>query len=188
MKLWLLWKGAGKESDGEIMDEKFRDSIHSHLMRLWHKYSAMNFKKFTELGIHPGQIPVLGMVYHKEGISPKELAKAIHIKPPTVTVTLQRMEKSGLLYREADSSDLRMNRIYLTEKGRNIVDGMTALIEEDEKILMRGFSEAEAVQFRSYLDRIMDNLVQADGGNDCAECCRRGPWEEKIRMRKRPER
>lgn len=158
--------------------------MHSHLMRLWHKYSAMNFKKFMELGIHPGQIPVLGMVYHKEGITPKELAKAIHIKPPTVTVTLQRMEKSGLLYRETDSADLRMNRIYLTEKGRSIVGDMAARLEEDEKILVRGFSEAEVMQLRGYLERIMDNLVKADGTCDCAECRPGNPWEEGSCMRK----
>lgn len=164
------------------MDEKFEDSMHSHLMRLWHKYSAMNFKKFMELGIHPGQIPVLGTVHHKEGITPKELAKAIHIKPPTVTVTLQRMEKSGLLYRETDSADLRMNRIYLTEKGRSIVDDMVVQIEEDEKILVRGFSEAEVMQLRGYLERIMDNLVQADDMCDCVECHPGNPWEEGRRQ------
>lgn len=160
------------------MDEEFKDSMHSHLMRLWHRYSAMNFKKFTELGIHPGQIPVLGMVHHKEGITPKELAEAIHIKPPTVTVTLQRMEKSGLLYREADPADLRMTRIYLTEKGRSIVDDMAVQLREDEKILVRGFSETEVKALRGYLERIMDNLVQADGARSRAGCRPGELWEE----------
>ena len=46
-----------------------------------------------ELGIYPGQIPVLGLLAYKDGLSQREIAEHLRIKPPTVNVTVQRLEK-----------------------------------------------------------------------------------------------
>lgn len=54
---------------------------------------AKCFGQMQELGIYPGQIPVLGLLAHKDGLSQREIAEKLHIKPPTVNVTVQRLEK-----------------------------------------------------------------------------------------------
>lgn len=76
------------------------------------------FGQMQELGIYPGQIPVLGLVAKKDGLSQRELAKILNIKPPTVNVSVQRLEKAGFLYKKPDEKDQRVTRIYLTEKGK----------------------------------------------------------------------
>ncbi|MDO4323695.1 MAG: MarR family transcriptional regulator [Lachnospiraceae bacterium] len=146
------------------MEEMSGGSINSWLIRLMHCYSSVNFKKFTALGIHPGQLPVMNCIYRKEGISLRALADAIHIKPPTVTVTVQRLEKSGLVYKKADPADQRISRIYMTEKGKNIQREMIHLIDENERILIQDFSEEELEMLRRFLERMVNNLRQ-DGGS-----------------------
>lgn len=150
----------------ECMEGIRGDSINSWLIRLIHGYSSVNFKKFMELGIHPGQLPVLKTIYEKEGISLRALADAIHIKPPTVTVTVQRLEKSGLVYKKADSADQRISRIYLTEKGKDIQAEIVRLIDENEKILTRGFSEEERELLRSFFERMVKNLRQVSNSSE----------------------
>ena len=135
-----------------------RDRIIFWLVKMMHVYSSMNFTKFTELGIHPGQIPVLSMIAEHEGISLRELADTIHIKPPTVTVTVQRLEKNSLVCKKPDPADQRVARIYLTEKGEKIKQEIKGLFEENERILTTGFSEAELNQLRDYLKRMIDNM------------------------------
>ena len=125
-----------------------RDRIILWLVKMMHVYSSMNFTKFTVLGIHPGQIPVLSMIAEHEGISLRELADTIHIKPPTVTVTVQRLEKNSLVCKKPDPADQRVARIYLTEKGEKIKQEIKGLFEENERILTTGFSEAELNQLR----------------------------------------
>lgn len=144
----------------ECMEEICGDSINFWLIRLIHNYSAVNYKKFRNLGIHPGQLPVLKKVYEEEGISLKGLANAVHIKPPTVTVTIQRLEKAGLVYKKPDAEDQRVSRIYLTEKGKDLQMEIARLIHENEQLLTGGFSAEEMELLRSYFKRMVENLQQ----------------------------
>lgn len=151
------------------MEEQIQDNtINFCLVRMIHSYTSLSFKKFMELGVHPGQLPVLKNVYENEGISLRELAKKIHVRPPTVTVTIQRLEKAGLVYKKADPVDLRVSRIYLTEEGKNIQIEIKALLDESEQILTQGFSEEELAVLRSYFERIVKNLVEA-GAESCVD-------------------
>ena len=142
-----------------VMDDS-NDSITACVVRLIHNYSSMNFNIFKELEIHPGQLPVLINISRQEGISLRELADTIHIKPPTVTVTIQRLEKAGLVYKKADASDQRISRIYLTEKGKNIQRELDNLFNENERILTKGFSGEEQQLLREFLRRMTENMRQ----------------------------
>ena len=103
----------------EEEDEKGKEnSLLSLFMKVDRYFMAKCFGQMQGLGIYPGQIPVLGMVSKKEGLSQKELAEILRIKPPTVTVSVQRLEKAGFLYKKPDEKDQRIARIYLTEKGK----------------------------------------------------------------------
>lgn len=144
------------------MKEDFReDTVNFWLVRMIHGYTSLSFKKFMELGVHPGQLPVLKSVYEEEGISLRELAKKIHVRPPTVTVTVQRLEKTGLVYKKTDPTDLRVNHIYLTDKGKDIQAKIRALLDENECTMTAGFSEEELTTLCSYFQRIVENLVDA---------------------------
>ena len=79
-------------------------------MRIDRRFMAKCFGQMQELGIYPGQIPVLGLLSYQDGLSQREIAERLHIKPPTVNVTVQRLEKAGFLYREADEKDQRLSR------------------------------------------------------------------------------
>lgn len=137
------------------------DSIDAWVIRLMHRYSSANFKKFMEFGVHPGQFPVLRTVGASEGISLRELADWLHIRPPTVTVTVQRLEKAGFVYKKPDREDQRVSRIFLTEKGRCLNQEITRLTKENEKLLMEGFTDSEKDQIRQFLRRMTENLEKA---------------------------
>ena len=97
-------------------DEK---SMQRLLMEVNRRYVGMCFHQLLEFGVYPGQIPVLYRIVQKEGSSQKEIADFLHIKPPTVNVTISRLEKAGLVCRRQDEKDQRISRIYMTEKGKN---------------------------------------------------------------------
>ncbi len=95
-------------------------SLQGAFMRLLHRYTEVNFGRLKDMGVHPGQLPFLNIISHKEGISQRELAECLHVKPPTVAVTVKRLEKADVIYRRPDPNDMRVSRIYLTEKGIRI--------------------------------------------------------------------
>ena len=76
------------------------------LLDIFMQVVKLNFKRvyelLTKIDIHPGQQHLLINLKENDGQSLKELAEKLEIKPATVTVMVQRMEKSGLVRKEAD--------------------------------------------------------------------------------------
>ena len=77
-----------------------------------------------------------------------------------MTVTVKRLEKTGLVYKQADQEDLRVNRIFLTEKGKGITKEISVLLDKNEKILTAGFSREEKETLYSYFERMIENLAK----------------------------
>ena len=55
-------------------------------MRIDRRFMAKSFRQMQGLGIYPGQIPVLGLLAHKDGLSQREIAEKLHIKPDRKSV------------------------------------------------------------------------------------------------------
>lgn len=139
-------------------DEKERQSSFLSLfMKVDRYFMTKCFGQMQELGIYPGQIPVWACV-RKGGLSQREIAKILHIKPPTVNVSIQRLEKAGFLYKKPDEKDQRVTRIYMTEKGKEIKAKALERIHKNEAVMMEGFSEAEQCLLRRFLEQILVNI------------------------------
>ena len=92
--------------------EEWEDTVLSLLMRMTHVYFQKSFQQLNSIGLHPGQPPMLWHIFKDEGLSQKELASRLKVKPPTVNVSLQRMEKADYICRRQDEKDQRVSRIY----------------------------------------------------------------------------
>jgi len=126
------------------------------------KIQKLLFTKMTtvleDINIHPGQPPLLFMLYHNSGITQKELAKKLNVTPPTVAVMLHRMEKHGLIKKKRDENDRRIYRVYLADKGKKVIEKIEEIVEEIEKISFNGFNEDERKQLKEFFNRIADNI------------------------------
>lgn len=133
------------------------------MMEISRMYMEKCFVKLKKLGVHPRQIPILAVLYKKDGCSQKELVKELGVKPPTVTVSIQRLEKSGLIIRRQDEKDQRVSRIYLSEEGRAIIKEGIQMAKEGEKQILAGFSESELCLMRRFCQQIKENIAAMPG-------------------------
>lgn len=140
------------------------DSVQAWLMRMFHRYSAVNywriFRQLSGTEIHPGQLLFLKAISEQEGIRQGELVQILHVKPSTVAVTMKRMERSEIICRKQDSSDMRVSRIFLTEKGRQLADRIQGILKENEEVLTEGFTEEELQLMKACFARMMQNMEQ----------------------------
>ena len=141
------------------MEQNNERSIQSLMMEISRMYMEKCFVKLKKLGVHPRQIPILAVLYKKDGCSQKELVKELGVKPPTVTVSIQRLEKSGLIIRRQDERDQRVSRIYLSEEGRAIIKEGIQMAKEGEKQILAGFSESELCLMRRFCMQIKENIA-----------------------------
>ncbi len=96
---------------------------------------------------------------HSDGCSQLDLVHKTHLKPPTVSVTLKRLEEEGMVVRRADPIDLRVTRVYLSEEGRAHNARIRSRLRGLDAELMQGFSEEEARQLLHFLERMRDNIL-----------------------------
>lgn len=137
-------------SGTESLYQVFTQVIRRH----FHRTHAL----FDKLGLYPGQPPLLFALRKSDGQSQKELAEKMHIKPATITVMLGRMEKADLVERRPDPSDQRISRVYLKERGREVLKKLEETMSEIEAQCFANFSEEERILLRRLLMQMRDNL------------------------------
>lgn len=152
-----------------MMDEKLENSIQGLFMRATHVYFQKNFQLLNEFGLHPGQPPMLWHLFREEGLSQKELACRLKVKPPTVNVSLQRLEKADYICRRQDEKDQRVSRIYLTEKGRELAKRLEGMMAKNEIQMTRNFTEAEICLLSRFLRQLTENIeaIEITKADDC---------------------
>ncbi len=102
---------------------------------------------------------LLLVLAHRDGRTQLDLVHATHLKAPTISVALQKMEKDGYVTRRPDEYDLRATRVFLTEKGRALDDKIRSRIWEEESTAMRGLTESECDTLVRLLTKIKNNLI-----------------------------
>ncbi len=92
------------------------------LNALSRKVSRLYNNRCIEHGVTAAQSFVIFDVMDHEGTSVKDIAARIQLDSPAVTGLIDRLVKEGLVERKEDPEDRRSLKIYLTPKGRVLVD------------------------------------------------------------------
>ncbi len=114
----------------------------------------------------PGAHLVLSVLAVCEGINQLELVKQTHLRPPTVSVILRKMEEEGLVERRSNPEDLRSVQVYLTDAGRELDRKSIIGIQKLDAIAMKNLTKEEIELLMKLLPKIRDSLLQ---GNDHKE-------------------
>lgn len=144
-----------------IMSDKDNNDIED-IKRLLGEFTKVYFikvyKEMSNKGIHPRQISLLELISKEDGLSQKEIAQKLNIRPPTAAVSVKRMERAGLLVKEADVTDKRISHIYITEKGRKIVLDLGISNQEMSKIIFDSIDATDIKIFKNVLSTMVDNI------------------------------
>ena len=147
--------------------DQINDFLGLSLARHRHAHHLYVHPKMRALGIFRGQPPVLLKLLECPGISQVDLARHIHVQPPTLARTLTRLQETGLVTREVDPDDHRVNRLSLTAKGGEIVERLKAVLDAERREIFSVLSTEEQQQLCSLIDRISDRYEsKLEGGEE----------------------
>jgi DNA-binding MarR family transcriptional regulator len=88
---------------------------------------------------------VLFRLRDQEGLSQVDLADVLELQPISLVRLLDRLVEHGLLERRHDPKDRRANRLFLTAAGRQLVDDLDSLRDENAIDVTRGLP-VEAIE------------------------------------------
>lgn len=108
------------------------DAFMPHYMRFINP--ILHQMNVSGLRLNENQVKVLMAVDKKKGIVPSEVSRLFSIPKTSLTTIIRSLEEHGLLIRLSEPEDARRQRLFLTEKGR-------VLIDEKHKENIKAFGE-----------------------------------------------
>ena len=148
-------------------------NIHyGHLLRILHWCTDQSMTSALEdMELTAAQGHIMGFLAHStEPPCPRDVEEKFHLSHPTVSGLLQRLEKKEFIQLKADESDRRCKRIHVLPKGRQCMENMNQVIQNNEKRLVAGFTPEEQSLFADFLNRAITNMG--------ASPCRKHPHKE----------
>ncbi len=125
-------------------------------------FHLLSCHKSNNHNLHPGQPKLLYLIKNHEGISQKELAKMTHVKPSTITGTLNTLESRHFVYRLVDETDKRIMRVYLTPEGVDVAKQSEELMKKFYVSLFENFTKEELDVILTLSNKMIDNLHKFD--------------------------
>ncbi len=106
--------------------------------------------------VTPVQYAAVCVLAERDGQTSAEVGQRLVIDSATMTGIIDRLERDGLVTRQADKDDRRATRLYLTAQAKKLYPrldaAMTALNREVDQLLSR-----DAARFRDMLRRVGDS-------------------------------
>ena len=111
-----------------------------------------------ELDLTVEQWSILVHLWKYDGVSQQELSNRTFRDKPSITRLVDNLEKLGLVERRASETDRRINRIYLTEKGKSLRDPSMELANLTLNEGLVGLSPEDIETTKRVLEKVYENL------------------------------
>lgn len=102
------------------MNKQQLKELSEAIIQFYEKLSSWEHDVARNKGLSPQQHHTIDIVGHAGSIRMKPLAQKLSITTGTLTVMIDRLEKSGYVHRQKDPRDGRAFNIGLTPKGNKI--------------------------------------------------------------------
>jgi DNA-binding MarR family transcriptional regulator len=116
-------------------------------------------RQLMSTGLYAGQESILELLAGQDGQTLGQLAGALGVKPPTVTKSVTRLQEQEIVERRASETDARQIHVWLTDKGRALLEHMQRAIRDAEARALGGIKKKERKQLAKILARINSNLT-----------------------------
>lgn len=102
---------------------------------------------------------VLSALAMSDGASQREIVGMTHLRPPTVSVILRKMQDEEIVELLKNPEDKRELRARLTQKGSEIDRHGLEKIRQTDALALEGLSEDEQATLMTLLGKIRENLL-----------------------------
>ena len=113
----------------------------------------------SEIGASPGVLSSLTLIRDNPGIRHGALADAMVVQRPNMTKLVGYLARNGLILRRASSEDGRSIALYITAKGRRLLQRTDAPNEVHEARITAALTASERTELLRLLGKLASNLI-----------------------------
>ena len=114
--------------------------------------------RIAAFGLAPAPFVALLEIARDPGLTQRDLVKRLAIEQGTMTATLARMERDGLIERRSRANDRRAQSIYPTRKALAALRSATAVAEQINHEALSVLSPDDRGYFIGLLSRVIDGM------------------------------
>ncbi|QIR76604.1 MarR family winged helix-turn-helix transcriptional regulator [Sulfurospirillum diekertiae] len=137
-------------------------TLSSRLAEKANKFIIAELKKYELSDIAPSHGDILSLLFDGNAYEMGEIAKRIHRTKPTVTVLIEKLEKSGYVERIKSDDDALFTRVSLTAKGFELKPLFETISERLNQCAYQGLTEAEAMLLEVLLEKAVVNFEKRE--------------------------
>lgn len=126
--------------------------------RIMGRYNASLREEMAAHGLTTPKMRSLAVLAVIEGPLIRDLAVYTVTEQSTLSRALDQLEGEGLVRREADATDSRATRIFITEAGRAAFETLWPHMAMAERSLFRGIPDEERRAFVATLQKMLANI------------------------------
>lgn len=119
-------------------------------------------RRVAPLGLTPAHMPVFLALEDGKALPQKALAERAEVEQPTMTATLNRMERDGLVARSPNPDDGRSMLVALTPMALEKLPAVEAAVSGINDLVLGALGPDEAAQYFALLGRVIAVLEAGD--------------------------
>ena len=139
------------------------DAFAPYLMnRIMRRYNQTLLLRMADYDLSAPKMRALASLAVRDGLTVNELAVYSMAEQPTMSRTLDQLERDGLITRTVSETDSRVRHCSLTGEGREMYRLTWPEMDAAERAMFDGISNEDRTHLLSTLGRMLDNIKQND--------------------------
>lgn len=114
-------------------------------------------KRLEKFNLTTGSYPYLLVLNKKDGISQNDISRELNVDKSMSTRTVKKLIDLGYIKKQENKEDVRAYKIYLTDKGKDIIPEILEIIDLWIDILVEGSEEEEIKNSIEFLENALEN-------------------------------
>jgi DNA-binding MarR family transcriptional regulator len=102
---------------------------------------------------------VLAYLSREDGMTQSQLAEELDLGKVAVGGLIDRLEKAGLVRREPDATDRRVNRVFLEPKSKQLIARMRKVSHRMNEQILAGLRDRDLETAAAALDAMKKNIL-----------------------------
>lgn len=124
-------------------------------------HRALN-KRLSEIGLSLPQHEILMVTFFQPGATQKELSDSLLAVKSSVSTHIANLEKRGLIVREVDENDSRVNRLSLSKNAEALVSKSLEIQNSIVSSMVSSVSKEELQMLENLMNRanvVLDDII-----------------------------
>lgn len=143
------------------MNDDYNTQFFHKISRFQKLYSRSLSNRLGPYGVSPGYLAILERLWDNDGVTQKQLHGQLDVEQATLSNTLRRMERDGLVRMDHDRADRRHKHIFLTDKASQLQSAVATAVRDLQEVVNKGLTINDLRYFNRIL-RQMDEQVAND--------------------------